>query len=109
MSNQTNQTQASNTAKSKGNGHDSSHPVTDQIADSLHASVDSLHASASQTETALREKGHHSSEAMGAKRKEWEQAWNTSGVKKYAVENPVKTAGIAFSLGMLATMLLRNK
>ncbi|TMN46040.1 hypothetical protein [Pseudoalteromonas sp. S2755] len=109
MSNQANQAQTSNTAKPQSNGHDSSHPVTDQIADTLHASVDSLHASASRTETSLREKGHNSSEVIGAKRKEWERAWNTSGIKKYATENPVKTAGIAFSLGMLATMLLRNK
>ncbi|MDW7547778.1 DUF883 C-terminal domain-containing protein [Pseudoalteromonas peptidolytica] len=109
MSNQANQSEAKNTNGPKANGQDSSHPLTDQIADSLHASVDSLHASASRTETTLREKSHHSGETIDAKRKQFAQAWNNSTVKKYAEENPVKTAGIAFSIGMLATMLLRKK
>ena len=104
-----NQSQKTATTKRKANGHDSSHPVADQMADSLHSSVDSFHQSASKTEEALREKGQNSSAALADKRRELERSWETSGVKKFAVENPVKTAGIAFSLGMLATMILRKK
>lgn len=104
-----NQSQSNSNSKQKPNGQDTSHPVADNLAESLHESVDSLHATASRTETSLREKGHNSSEVINMKREELQRAWEKSGVKKYATENPVKTAGIAFSLGMLATMLLRKK
>ena len=109
MSNQTNPSKSENNPAPKANGRDSSHPVADQIASTLHASVDSLHQSAATTESSLRDKQVASGKAFDQKRKAFEKSWNTSGVKKYAVENPVKTAGIAFGIGMLASMLLRKK
>lgn len=85
------------------------HPVADQVAASLHSTVDTLHGSAAETEEKFRAKSGESSAAVKAQTRLLQQKWNTSPVKKYACENPVKTVGIAFSAGVLLTMLLRNK
>lgn len=109
MSNQTTPSKSENKTAAKANGRDSSHPVADQIANTLHASVDSLHESAANTETSLRLKQQASGKAFAEKRLAFEKSWNASNLKKYAIENPVKTAGIAFGIGMLASMLIRKK
>ncbi|RZM74394.1 DUF883 C-terminal domain-containing protein [Pseudoalteromonas rubra] len=96
------------TANSQANS-EHSHPVSDQLADSLHHTVDALHDTAAKTEEQLRNKGEASGQALQAQKRELEKKWNASGVKKYATENPVKTAGIAFGAGVLLTMLLRGK
>ncbi len=85
------------------------HPVADQIAASLHNTVDTLHGSAASTEENLRAKSGQSSAAIKAQSRLLQQKWNTSPVKKYACENPVKTVGIAFAAGALLTMLLKDK
>lgn len=85
------------------------HPVSDQLADSLHSTVDALHDTAAKTEEQLRHKGDASSQALQAQKRLLEKKWNASGIKEYATENPVKTAGIAFGAGVLLTMLIRGK
>ncbi|GAA0817446.1 DUF883 C-terminal domain-containing protein [Colwellia sp. D2M02] len=98
-----------NTEKSNGAMKKPVHPVADQFADSLHSTVDSIHGTAASTEETLRAKSTQSSEAMKAQTRLLRSKWNQSPVKKYAHENPVKTAGIAFTAGMLLTMFLRKK
>nr|WP_156824162.1 DUF883 domain-containing protein [Salinimonas chungwhensis] len=83
--------------------------MTDKIQDSLHSSVDKLANSAGRAEENLRATASDSAENMAARKRLAEKKWQASGVRKYAIENPVATAGIAFAAGMLVTSLLRNK
>ena len=86
-----------------------SHPVTDQLKESLHSSVDKLADSAGIAEENIRKTASSSAENMSARKRLAEQKWQASKVRKYAIENPVTTAGIAFAAGMLVTSLLRKK
>ena len=86
-----------------------SHPVTDQLKDSLHASVDKLADSAGIAEENIRRTATSSAENMSARKRLAQQKWQASKVRRYAIENPVATAGIAFAAGMLVTSLLRKK
>ncbi|TMP35041.1 DUF883 C-terminal domain-containing protein [Pseudoalteromonas rubra] len=96
------------TANNQAN-KDHTHPVSDQLAESLHSTVDALHDTAARTEKQLRNKGDASGQALLAQKRLLEKKWKTSDIKQYATENPVKTAGIAFGAGVLLTMLLRGK
>ncbi|TEW54874.1 DUF883 domain-containing protein [Psychromonas sp. RZ22] len=85
------------------------HPVTDKLQDSLHNSIDTLSEKVASIEETLREKAHTSSETLAEKQVEIEDKWNSSAIKKYAAENPLATAGIAFTVGMLVSSLLKRK
>ncbi len=85
------------------------HPVADKLKDTLHESVDTLTAKVGNAEEVLRDTAQSSSETLAAKQMEMEAKWNASSVKKYATENPVVTAGIAFSVGMLVSAFLKRK
>lgn len=87
----------------------SGHPVSDKVKDTLHDSVDTLAKKAAQTESSIRETAQASSEALSRKQEEVQAKWESSSIKKYASENPVATAGIAFAAGMLLTTLLKRK
>ncbi len=87
---------------------ESTHPVADKLKDTLHGSVDTLAEKAAATEASLRESATKGSENFNAKQKELEAKWEHSGIKKYATENPVATAGIAFAAGMLLSSILRR-
>jgi ElaB/YqjD/DUF883 family membrane-anchored ribosome-binding protein len=87
----------------------STHPVSDKVQDTLHESVDNIAEKAASTEDKLREAAQSGSENLAAKQKEMQDKWQQSAVKKYATENPVATAGIAFAAGVLLTSLLRRK
>jgi len=97
-------TTATNTKKTK-----STHPVSDKVQDTLHESIDSLAEKTASTEDKLRDAAQVSAENLAAKQKEVQDKWQQSAVKKYATENPVATAGIAFAAGVLLTSLLRRK
>lgn len=86
-----------------------SHPVTDQLKDSLHASVDKLADSAGVAEENIRRTASSSAENMSARKRLAQQKWEASKVRQYAIENPLATAGMAFAAGMLVTSLLRKK
>lgn len=88
---------------------ESTHPVTDKLQDTLHSSVDKLAGTASRAEESLRSTAADSAENMAARKRLAERKWQASSVRKYAVENPLAAAGIAFAAGMLITSLLRNK
>ncbi|OHU86787.1 MULTISPECIES: hypothetical protein [Pseudoalteromonas] len=88
---------------------DEEHPVSDKMADTLHHTVDGLHSSAAHAEEVLRAKSGESATAIKAQSRLLQQKWNKSGAKKYATENPVKTAGFAFTAGMLLTLFLKKK
>ena len=100
--------QAKQTANSKAKST-TAHPVADKMKDTLHESVDTLSEKAAATEESLRETAHNSSQNIAAKHQEMQSKWNDSAVKKYATENPVATAGIAFAAGMLVSTFLRKK
>lgn len=96
--------------KGQPNGvSESGHPVTDKVQDTLHQSVDKLAGSAGRAEENLRNTASESAENMAARKRQAEQKWQASAVRRYAVENPVATAGIAFAAGMVLTSLLRGK
>ncbi|GAA5141348.1 hypothetical protein GCM10025767_28630 [Thalassotalea piscium] len=102
----------SNTAKST-NVNDSvnknSSPIAEKVTDTLHSSVDSLGESVSKAEKNVRQAATASSETLAKKQAKLKSSWDHSQVKKYAVENPVATAGIAFAAGALLTSLLKRK
>lgn len=85
------------------------HPVADKLNESLHESVDTITEKVGTAEETLRETAHSSSESLVQKQQEMKAKWEKSAVKKYAVENPVATAGIAFSLGMLVSAIIKRK
>jgi len=87
----------------------STHPVSDKVQDTLHESVDTLAQKAASTEDRLRSAAQSSSETLAAKQEEVQAKWDKSSVKKYATENPIATAGIAFAAGVLLTSILRRK
>ena len=93
-------------ANSKG---ENAHPVSDRVKDTLHSSVDALSERVAKTEENLRNSATQSSEAVAQKRKEMEAKWEQSSVKRYAVENPVATASIAFAAGALLASFMRKK
>jgi len=84
-------------------------PVSDKIKDTLHTSVDTLADKAAQTEKSLRDGTRKGSETLSAKQRELEEKWEQSPVKKYATENPIATAGIAFAAGVLLTSILKRR
>ncbi|QJR82310.1 DUF883 domain-containing protein [Alteromonas pelagimontana] len=86
-----------------------SHPVTDKLQETLHSSVDKLASSASRAEETLRSSASGTSEKVAASKREAEQKWLGSSVRKYAVENPIAAASVAFAAGMLITSLMRKK
>lgn len=87
----------------------STHPISDKVQDTLHESVDTLAQKAASTEDSLRNAAQSGSESFAAKQEEVKAKWEQSSVKRYATENPVATAGIAFAAGVLLTSLLRRK
>ncbi|MGK2231812.1 MAG: ElaB/YqjD/DUF883 family membrane-anchored ribosome-binding protein [Colwellia sp.] len=87
----------------------STHPIADKVQGTLHESVDTLAQKAASTEDRLRNAAQSSGESLAAKQAEVKEKWEQSSVKKYATENPVATAGIAFAAGVLLTSLLLRK
>ena len=85
------------------------HPVADKMQNTLHESVDTLAQKVGSAEETLRETAQNSSENFVQKQMEIEDKWNKSAIKKYATDNPVATAGIAFSVGMLVSSLLKRR
>ncbi|MFC4700002.1 DUF883 domain-containing protein [Glaciecola siphonariae] len=107
---------ATNTAKgsvaqkrTKTTQADSSHPVADKIKDTLHDSVETLSEKAASAEQGLRDSMEKGSENFEERKAQMESSWNNSKVKQFAVENPVKTAGLAFAAGALLASFLRSK
>lgn len=88
---------------------DSTHPMIDKVQETLHASVDKLASSASRAEENLRTTASDSAENLSAQKRLAEKKWLASPMRRYAIENPVATAGIAFAAGMLITSLMRKK
>lgn len=96
------------TAKaSKANS--SSTPVTDKVTDSMHNTVDSVSEHAEKTEEKIRATASHSAENIKEKTDQAKAIWNSSSVKRYMNENPVASAGIAFTVGALLSSLLLKK
>ncbi|ASP46769.1 DUF883 domain-containing protein [Cognaticolwellia beringensis] len=87
----------------------STHPLSDKVQDALHESVDTLAEKAAHTEDRLRNAAQSSSENFEAKQQEVQAKWDQSSLKKYATENPIATAGIAFAAGVLLTSIFRRK
>jgi len=87
----------------------STHPLSDKVQDTLHESVDTLAQKAAYTEDRLRNAAQSGSENFSAKQQEVQKKWEQSAVKKYATENPIATAGIAFAAGVLLTSILHRK
>lgn len=85
------------------------HPVTEQLTSSLHSSIDSLADTAGKAEEKIRQSASSSSENLAARKRLAEQKWEASQVRKFAIENPIATAGIAFAAGMFITSILRKK
>ncbi len=95
-------------ATAKSNSIDSTHPVTDKLQNSLHSSVDTLAEKAALAEDKVRTSASESADTINARKRLAKQKWYASGVRKYATDNPVAAAGIAFAAGMLVTSLLKK-
>ncbi|MCU7555855.1 DUF883 domain-containing protein [Alteromonas sp. ASW11-19] len=106
----TQSTSVPKTPKVKANSvTDSTHPMTDKLQETLHSSVDKLAGTASVAEENLRDTASASAENMAARQRLAKQKWQASSIRKYAVENPVAAAGIAFAAGMFLTSILRKR
>ena len=84
-------------------------PLTEKARDALHHSVDAMAEHAAKAEGAVRDTAGKSAESLNATQEKYVSQWNASQVKKFASENPIATAGIAFAAGMLLTTLLRGR
>lgn len=82
--------------------------ISEQLADSLHHSIDAMSQKASATEQGLRNSMAASSRYLKTNKQKLERSWAKSGARKYASEHPVMTAGVAFGLGVVITALLRK-
>lgn len=102
-------TTAKNTSANGKATSEPSHPVTDQLKESLHESVDKLADNASVAEENIRRTATASAENMSERKRLAEQKWQSSKLRNYAIENPVATAGLAFAAGVLVTSLFRKK
>ncbi|MBU2871845.1 DUF883 domain-containing protein [Colwellia sp. E2M01] len=100
---------ANKTKKAKDDTVVSNTPIADNVTEKLHHSVDTLGEHAATAETKIRETAAHSTEAIADKQIQFKQYWDQSEVGKYAKENPLATAGIAFAAGMLLSSFLRKK
>ncbi|MGQ8365422.1 DUF883 domain-containing protein [Glaciecola sp. 1036] len=85
------------------------HPVSDSVRETLHKSVDALAEKAAYAETSMRNGAARGSESIVEGKERATKAWKESAIKRYATENPVATAGIAFALGAMAASLIRRK
>lgn len=100
---------ATSTQPTKGNGANGEHPVSDNLAKTLHNSVDALHETTANAETTIRDKSEHSKQAFDAQVTDLKKKWYKSELKRYASENPIATAGVAFTIGVLTTLLVGKK
>mgnify|MGYP003627121930 CR=1 FL=1 len=87
----------------------STHPLSDKVQNTLHESIDTFAEKAASTEDRLRNAAQSGSENLTAKQQEVQAKWAQSSVKRYATENPIATAGIAFAAGVLLTSILNRK
>ncbi|GAA0854732.1 DUF883 domain-containing protein [Aliiglaciecola litoralis] len=84
-------------------------PVAEKLKKSLHETVDALAEKAGDAEKTLRSGAANSSEVLNEKQQQIQQSWEASSVRKFAVENPVATAGMSFVAGALfGKFLSRN-
>ncbi len=105
MSNQS----ANTTTKTASNGQSgANHPFTESMSNSLHDSIDRLANTVARAEESVRDGVDEGAENLSARQKQIESKWNQSTVKKFAAENPVATAGMAFAAGALLSSLLRK-
>lgn len=86
----------------------STHPIADKIKDTLQHSADVLSEKAAAAEDGIRESATKGSQSAESRRKQIESEWEHSSVKQYAIENPVKTAGLAFAAGMLIASIFKK-
>jgi ElaB/YqjD/DUF883 family membrane-anchored ribosome-binding protein len=84
-------------------------PISKKAQDALHESVDAVADKASKAEKSVRDTAHRSAESIGETQEKVIKQWNGSQVRRFAIENPVATVGIAFTAGMLLTSLLRKR
>lgn len=106
------QTKSNTKATPKDNhaaASDSNSPISDKMQDTLHHSVDALAERVANTEEKLRHGASSSAETIAEKQKAVQAQWQQSSIRRYAAENPLASAGIAFAAGMLLTSLLRKK
>jgi ElaB/YqjD/DUF883 family membrane-anchored ribosome-binding protein len=99
------------TSKQVSNGklnQNTEHPVTEQFKETLHESVDAVAEKAAKAEEKTRETLKQGAQTIEEKAQDAQAKWEQSAVKKYAVENPVATAGIAFAAGVLLTSILKK-
>lgn len=87
----------------------SSTPISDNVTETLHQSVDTLGEHVATAEEKISDTATSSSATMAEKKRQAKHYWHTSAVGKYTQENPVATAGIAFIAGVLLTSLLKRK
>lgn len=103
-----NKSTSSNSNADQTNMNGSS-PIAEKVTESLHSSVDSLGESASKAEKNVRQAANASSKTLAKKQAKLKSDWDQSEIKRYAIENPIATAGIAFAAGALLTSLLKRK
>lgn len=106
MSNNSANTTTSKSTSSEQN--EAKHPFTNSMSDSLHSSIDRLASTVAKAEENVRDGANAGAENLSARQKQIESKWNESGIKRFAAENPVATAGVAFAAGALISSLLRK-
>ncbi len=86
-------------------------PLTDKATSAAHNAVDALSTRAATAEQNIREGANNSAETLSEKQQIAREKLNqySGKTRKFAAENPLATAGIAFAAGMLVSALVRNK
>ncbi|WJG09239.1 DUF883 domain-containing protein [Aliiglaciecola sp. LCG003] len=83
-------------------------PIAEKLKDSLHNTVDKFADSAESAEKAIRSGATHSAETLTEKQQQIQASWEASSIRKYAIENPVATAGMVFLAGALFGKIIRR-
>lgn len=96
----------------KKSDKDTSHaPFTEKVTAAAHESVDKASVHASAAEERIRDTVDNTAETVASKRASVEAEIGTATMqaRKFAIENPLMAAGIAFTAGLLVTSLLSKR
>lgn len=100
---------ANGKTSSMNNSLNSGHSVTDKVSDALHNSVNTVAEKAASAEKQFRDAVDSSVATVKNQSAEMQNKWDQSRVKRFAAENPVATAGIAFATGALIASFFSKK
>jgi len=110
MTTATNKSNSSTTSSADTKAAQVEAPFTEKATEAAHHAVDALSSRAASAEHSVREGATNSAKTLSEKQAVAREKINeySGKTRQLASENPLATAGIAFSAGMLVSALIRR-